>query len=199
MLLRVSRAARSLGGALLGLPRQAATALGAGGAECEPRPARFWLATGIVLPIAGAAALVLPQLTLVMSPSINALLLRESPGVIRRGDLVSFFLSHPLAGPRPVRVTKYALCLPGERIDWLEKPVMAMHGAWEGWYYCEDRFLGISKPVGHDGRRLAHWRPLYRFIPPGFVYVGSAHPSGFDSRYYGPVPIDRLNRMEKIL
>jgi type IV secretory pathway protease TraF len=36
-------------------------------------------------------------------------------------------------------------------------------------------------------------------IPRGMVYVGSHHPSGFDSRYYGPVPISRLRRMEKLL
>ena len=199
MLLRVSRAARTFGSALLQLPRHAARELGAGVGEDKPRPARLWWAMAIVLPVAGAAALIVPQLTIVMSPSIDALLLRKAPGVIHRGDLVSFVLSHPLAGPKPVRVTKYALCLPGERIDWLERPVAAMRGVWEGWYYCEDRLVGISKPVGHDGRRLAHWRPLYRFIPPGFVYVGSAHPSGFDSRYYGPVPLDHLQRMEKIL
>ncbi|WP_309140950.1 peptidase [Novosphingobium sp. G106] len=153
----------------------------------------------IILPIAGIAAIVLPRLTLVMSPSINAVLLHEAPGTIHRGDLVTFVLSHPLAGPAPVRVTKYALCLPGEHIDWLEKPAMTRRGAWEAWYYCEDRLLGISKPKGHDGRPLAFWRPAYRIIPPGFVYVGSTHPSGFDSRYYGPVATTRLTRMEKIL
>jgi hypothetical protein len=51
------------------------------------------------------------------------------------------------SGCRDRRGIHYALCLPGEHIDWLEKPVLAMRGAWEGWYYCEDRLLGISKPV----------------------------------------------------
>jgi type IV secretory pathway protease TraF len=153
----------------------------------------------LVLPIAAAAAVVIPRLTLVMSPSIEAYVLRESSGEIHRGDLVTFMLSHRLAGPKPVRVTKYALCLPGEHIDWLEKPSIGGPGAWDGWYYCEDRLVGISRPVGHDGKRLKHWRPAYRIIPPGFVYVGSSHPSGFDSRYYGPIPMSGLTRMEKLL
>jgi hypothetical protein len=199
MLLHASRVARRLAPALQRLPREAAAALGGPGTEGEERPRRLSLAMALILPIAGGAAFLIPRLTLVMSPSISAVLLRESPGEIRRGDLVTFMLVHSLAGPIPVRVTKYALCLPGERIDWLEKPSPGWPGAWDGWYYCEDRLLGISKPVGHDGKTLKHWRPKYRLIPPGFVYVGSSHPSGFDSRYYGPVPISGLKRMEKLL
>lgn len=199
MLLRASRAARRLGPALLRLPREAATALGSRGSDGESRPKRLLLAMALVLPIAAGAGYAIPRLTLVMSPSVAALVLREAPGDIRQGDLVTFTLRNPLAGPKPVRVTKYALCLPGEHIDWLEKPSPGRPGAWDGWYFCEDRLLGISKPVGHDGRRLGHWRPAYRIVPPGFAYVGSSHPSGFDSRYYGPVPISGLTRMEKIL
>lgn len=199
MLLHASRAARRLGPALLQLPREAAAALGAAETDREARPGRLLVALAVVLPIAAGAGYLIPHLTLVMSPSISAVLLHEAPGPIRRGDLVTFMLRHPLAGAKPVRVTKYALCLPGERIDWLEKPSPGRPGAWDGWYYCGDRLLGISKPVGHDGRRLEHWRPAYRIIPPGFVYVGSSHPSGFDSRYYGPVPISGLVRMETLL
>lgn len=199
MLLRALRAARRLGPALLRLPQEAAAALGSPASDGQSRPRRLLLAMVLVLPIAAGAGYVIPRLTLVMSPSVEALVLREAPGEIRQGDLVTFMLRHPLAGPKPVRVTKYALCLPGEHIDWLEKPSLGRPGAWDGWYFCGDRLLGISKPVGRDGRRLDHWHPAYRIVPPGFVYVGSSHPSGFDSRYYGPVPISGLTRMEKFL
>jgi type IV secretory pathway protease TraF len=140
----------------------------------------------------------IPQVTLVMSPSIDATLIRKAPAPIHRGDLVSFTLSHPLAGPKPVMVTKYALCLPGDRIDWLEKPSMSPR-EWDGWYYCNGRLVGVSKPYGVGGQKLDHWRPMVGTIPAGMVYVGSSHPSGFDSRYYGPVEIGRLHRMEKVL
>ena len=69
----------------------------------------------------------------------------------------------------------------------------------DGWYYCNGQLLGISKPLGHDGRRLQHFHPAQRLIPAGLIYVGSHHPSGFDSRYYGPVAISRLTRMERVL
>jgi conjugal transfer pilin signal peptidase TrbI len=199
MLRRLLKAAERLAAHLLRLPGEAAIALGGDGAKERPCPKRLASAMAIVLPIAAAAAWFLPKLTLVMTPSIEAWLLHAAPGPIRRGDLVSFMLVHPLAGPAPVRVTKHALCLPGERIDWVEKPIHSAGRAWEAWYFCEGRLLGVSKPSGHGGRPLPFWRPGYRVIPPGFVYVGSAHASGFDSRYYGPVAISRLTRMEKLL
>jgi type IV secretory pathway protease TraF len=68
-----------------------------------------------------------------------------------------------------------------------------------GWYYCHGRLMGISKPVGRDGKALTHWRPGVTHIPEGMIFVGSKHPDGYDSRYYGPVAIDRLTRMEQLL
>ncbi len=51
----------------------------------------------------------------------------------------------------------------------------------------------------NNGQRLDHWRPDNGLILPGTIYVGSTHASGFDSRYYGPMEIERLRRMEKLL
>ncbi|AOH85674.1 peptidase [Sphingomonas panacis] len=180
------------------LPLKAAVALGSSGLGQPLRPAQLWKAYGIVLPVGLLTLWAIPQVTLVMSPSIDASLVRNAPGPIARGDLVSFSLSHPLAGPKPVMVTKYALCFPGDRIDMIEKPSMTA-GTWDGWYYCNGRLLGVSKPVGHNGMKLDHWLPAYGTIPAGMIYVGSSHPSGFDSRYYGPVETGRLRRVEQVL
>ena len=184
---------------LKALPLKAAVALGSSGLGQPQRPKQLWKAFGIVLPVGLLTWWAIPQATIVMSPSIDAWLVREAPGPIVRGDFVSFGLSHPLAGPKPVEVTKMALCLPGDRIDWIEKPSPMHPGEWDGWYYCNETLLGVSKPFGHDGQRLEHWRPMIGTIPAGMVYVGSSHVSGFDSRYYGPVAIARLRRMEKLL
>ncbi len=203
MLLHALRTARHLWPHLAKLPRAAAAALGAPEPGGEPQPARLWWAMALILPIAATAAWLLPKITLVMSPSVDAWILRSAPGPIALGDLVSFDLAASPASrqaiPQFVRVTKYVLCLPGERIDWIMKPAPARPGAWESWFYCEDRFLGISKPFGHDAKRLQAWRPSSLIIPAGMVYVGSTHPDGFDSRYYGPVATTRLARMEKLL
>jgi conjugal transfer pilin signal peptidase TrbI len=180
------------------LPLRAAVALGASGLGQPPRPEQLFKAYCIVLPIGLLTWWAIPQVTWVMSPSIDARAVREAPGPIHKGDLVSFMLSHPLAGPKPVAVTKYALCLPGDRLDVIEKPSLTPK-AWDGYYYCNGKLLGVSKSIGRNGQRLDRYRPTTTSIPPGYIYVGSLHPSSFDSRYYGPVAITRLTRMERVL
>ncbi|HEX7856801.1 MAG TPA: peptidase [Sphingobium sp.] len=180
------------------LPLRAAVALGASGLGQPRRPGQLLHSYAIILPIGLFVWWLLGQGVIVMSPSVDAWIVRKAPGPIEHGDLVSFTLSHPLAGPKPVNVTKYALCFPGHRISMVEKPSL-FAGTYDGWYYCDGRFLGVSKPKGRKGQGLAHWAPPYAIIPAGFIYVGSRDPSGFDSRYYGPVAIGRLQRMEKLL
>lgn len=184
--------------ALQELPLRAAVALGASGLGQPVRPIQLFKAYGIVLPIGLIVWWAMPQITLVATPSIDAWVIYKAPDQIRPGDLVSFLLSDPIAGPRPLSVTKYALCLPGERIEMVEKP-SAFGETVDGWYYCNARLLGISKLRSRDGRRLTHWHPATSIIPAGMIYVGSSSPDGYDSRYYGPVAISRLTRMEKLL
>jgi len=180
------------------LPGEAAVALGAPGPGQAARPERLWQACAIILPLAMLAALGIPQIVWVMSPSIDAWGLRPAPGPIAKGDFVMFTLSHPLAGPEPVNVTKYALCMPGESLTMIERPSPHAPAERDGYYYCDGVLLGVSKPFGRNGQRLEHLHWQGR-LPVGQVYVGSSYPSGFDSRYFGPVPLDRLTRMERVL
>lgn len=192
------RALRALGTDLWGLPRKAAMALGAPGFGEPARPDRLWRTCLFVLPVALLAAMLVPKVTLVMSPSIDAWAVTANPGPIHKGDFVRFRLVHPIAGPRPVSVTKHALCMPGERLDRIEKPSLASGKDWDSYYFCDGELLGVSLPFAGNGMRLKHmeWSGI---IPPGFVYVGSHHPRGFDSRYIGLVPITSLTRMERLL
>lgn len=198
MLLLTWRAGNRVWRELKDLPLRAAVALGAAGLGQPPRPGQLFKAYGIVLPIGLFAWWAIPQITLVMTPSIDAWVVHRSPGPIRHGDLVSFLLSDPLAGPKPVNVTKYALCLPGERILMIEKPATLGRG-WTACYYCNGRLMGVAKPLARSGKALNHWRPQSPRIPDGMIFVGSRHTDGYDSRYYGPVAIERLTRMEKLL
>lgn len=192
-------AAKSLWPGVRSLPLKAAVALGATELGKPPRPEQLWKAYGIVLPVGLITWWAIPQITLVASPSIDAWAVHAAPGTIKRGDLVSFELSHALAGPKPVDVTKYALCMPGDRIAVVERPSRILKGATDGWYSCNGHLIGVSKALGHGGQHLAHWQPDGPYIPAGTIYVGSSHPSGFDSRYYGPIAVERLRRMEKVL
>lgn len=180
------------------LPREAAIALGAPDADGRVQPDRLWRAMLVVLPLALFAALLMPQIVLVMTPSIEAFAVRKSPGPIVRGDYVMFTLRHPIAGPKPVSVTKHALCLPGDRLVLVETPSPLAPDGWDGHYYCNDVFLGVSLPRAHNGMKLDHMR-WSGIIPAGMAYVGSRHAQGFDSRYFGLLPMTRLTRMERIL
>ena len=62
------------------LPLKTAVALGSAGLGQPPRPKQLWKAFGIVLPIGLLAWWAIPQATIVMSPSIDAWLVREAPG-----------------------------------------------------------------------------------------------------------------------
>lgn len=191
-------ALRQLWPRLRRLPRKAAVALGAPGPDTPASPKRLGQALLLILPIALFAALLVPQVTLVMSSSIEAWAVRKAPGPVARGDYVMFMLHHPIAGPRPVMVTKHALCMPGDRLTMIETPSISAPHAWDGRYFCNGELLGVSLPFAHNGMKLEHmqWSGI---MPAGMVYVGSHHPRGFDSRYFGLLPISRLTRMERLL
>src|SRR3546814_15664555 len=75
------------------LPRKAAMALGAPGPDQPSRPERLWRAILVGLPLALFAALVMPPVTPVMSPSIETYAGRQSPGPLARGEYVWFTIS----------------------------------------------------------------------------------------------------------
>lgn len=197
-MLRLWRLAKALIGWLRRLPREAAVALGAADLGHPARPTRLLTAILIVTPLGLFAWWALSQVTFVMSPSIEALAVTPDPGPIIKGDYVMFRFSHALAGPEPVSVTKHALCMPGERLSMIEKPSAMSPREWDGWYFCDGVLLSVSKPFATSGLRLPHllWAGP---IPPGMVFVGSGAPNGFDSRYFGPVPLSALTRMKRIL
>lgn len=198
LLLALARILAAIWKALRKLPREAACALGAAVPGEAARLDRLWRAALVILPIALAVGWAMPRLTLVMSPSIEAWVLREEPGQIARGDYVLFILRHRVLGARPVRITKHALCLPGDRLTMTEVPSPHLSGARDARYFCNGRFLALTVPIAHNGTKLEHlqWSGV---IPAGMAYVGSPHPRGFDSRYFGLVPLKRLTRMERVL
>ncbi len=192
-------AARRLATGLVRLPREAAIALG-GAVDGHPARARRLLgAMAITLPLALLGRWAVPQVTIVMSPSIEAWAVAPDPGPIHRGDYVMFTLAHPLAGPRPVNVTKYALCLPGDRLHAVEQPSIMLPGATDAVFGCNGHWLARTKPVGRHHQRLDHFAWRDGVVPPGLAFVGSSNPDSFDSRYFGLVPLARLTRMRRLM
>jgi len=96
--------------------------------------------------------------------------------------------------PDPGKITlfKKAACMEGETVrrDGLH-------------FYCiaQDGFqydLGMTKQITKDGRRLTPWlfergRSAREIVPAGHVFVvGRPAPESYDSRYFGPVPKERI-------
>lgn len=141
----------------------------------------------------------LPQFIWVRSPSIDAWAVRKTGGEVERHDLVMFELRHPLAGPLPVNVTKYALCLPGDTLASYTMHSDRYPKRLEAAFFCNGSLIGVSKPYGHAGQRLDYFRWKNGPVPKGQAYIGSSYKDGFDSRYFGLVPISALTRMERVL
>jgi conjugal transfer pilin signal peptidase TrbI len=181
------------------LPREAA------GALQSPDRAQPFLQSPLAktLIIVSAIALfvwwALPQLLWVRSPSIDAWAVRKVGGPIKRHDLVMFELKHPLAGTAPVNVTKYALCLPGDYLASYTMHSERYPKRLDAAYFCNGSLIGVSKPYGRSGQRLDYFRWKSGPVPAGQAYIGSSYKDGFDSRYFGLVPISALTRMERVL
>ena len=185
--------------ALRELPLRASVALGAGGFGETAKPGRLWKAMLLVLPLAAAIYTVMPRYVLVATPSIHAHVVTAIGGEIRKGDLVQFMLSHRLAGPKPISVTKYVLCTPGEALSSRVIPAPLVPGKTTTLFYCGGVLLNATKPFTRGGEPTTAFAWPGGVIPPGYVYVGSEHVDGFDSRYYGLVAVARLQRMGKVL
>ncbi len=83
----IGRALLSLWPRLRRLPGQAAVALGAPGLGEPARPRRLWQTLALAAPVALLAATLLPRVSLVMSPSIEAWAVTRAPGPYCQGRL----------------------------------------------------------------------------------------------------------------
>lgn len=181
------------------LPRHAAAALQSTDPDEPFVQSRLARAILIVSAIALFVWWALPQLIWVRSPSIDAWAVRKTGGEVERNDLVMFELRHPLAGPLPVNVTKYALCLPGDYLAAYTMHSERFPKRLEAAFFCNGSLIGVSKPYGHAGQRLDYFRWKNGPVPKGQAYIGSSYKDGFDSRYFGLVAISALTRMERVL
>ena len=124
------------------------------------------------------------------TPSLPKGIYRLAPGAPEKGDLVSFCLEGEFAelalergylepgscpsGLRPL--LKRLAGLPGDSVDPSAFPIRSVdsHG----------RFMSPALVPG--------------VVPPGMALVLAEHPGSFDSRYFGFVPLDSLQRVEPV-
>lgn len=170
-----------------------------GGAEIKPITTdKLWKAMAMVLPLSAGIYAIIPRYVIVLNDSIDAHAITAAPGVIRKNDLVSFELSHPLAGPKPRNVSKYALCLPGERLTSRRAPTPLDPSQFDTSWYCGGVYLNTTKNYTKNGDKLDPFVWKDGPVPAGYLFVGSHHVDGFDSRYFGLVPLSSMTRMRKV-
>ena len=122
------------------------------------------------------------------TPSIDARILLKTSERPRKGDYVLAPAAHPYMPPGYKHLAKKALCVAGEELSF-------SHGA----FTCAGVVIATVKAETRTGAPLAAFEWTTGPIPDGYVFVGSAHPDGFDSRYLGLFAADELVRLERLL
>ena len=103
-----------------------------------------------------------------------------------RGDYATFMLQHPLAGERPVRLTKRLACWSGDVLSINDRE-----------YFCNGKLLGVAKQTGLNGEALPQF--VYQGqIPDGKAFALGAHKDSFDSRYWGFVDVEHSERVSPL-
>lgn len=106
--------------------------------------------------------------------------------IAARGDYATFMLDHPLAGDKPVRLTKRLVCWAGDEL--------AVRGQD---YYCNDWHISRAKRTGLNGQPLPQFVYQGRILP-GKAFAAGNHIDSFDSRYWGFVDISQTERLVPI-
>jgi conjugative transfer signal peptidase TraF len=108
----------------------------------------------------------------------------------RLGELVCFDAMHP-AAPRAAR--NYL----GDDMPMLKRVAatsgMLVERDADGTLRVDGKALPCSRVFAQDSRGTSLPKVAFPLVvPPGSVWLSSEHPKGFDSRYYGPVPVQTL-------
>lgn len=123
-----------------------------------------------------ASFYLLGNLNWVVTPSIDATLLRYSDKPFEHGDYVTFTLTHELANKgQGVKVTKKLVCLPGD--------ILTIKSKLD--FYCNDVFLGTAFEYSPD---IEQHLPIFDYqgvIPENNGFVTGNHKKSFDSRNWG--------------
>ena len=113
-------------------------------------------------------------LTFNVSPSIPLGLYRRAFGAPLTYGAVVRFAGKPYGRSR--NFLKYVAALPGDRVT-----------------ITTDSYIVSGGCIGAVRGDI---RPAYLYegeVSPGYVFVAGMHPYSYDSRYYGPVSVDRLS------
>ncbi|PKG97013.1 hypothetical protein CXF95_22150 [Paraglaciecola sp. MB-3u-78] len=145
----------------------------------------------ITLFVIGAAFVFITRsINWVVTPSIDATLLRYTDAPFKYGDYVTFTLMHAMANHgNGIEVTKKLVCLPGDILR-IDRGVD---------FFCNDNFIGRAYEYSPD---IKQHLPVFDFqgvIPINKGFVTGNHPKSFDSRNWGFITLNESRNNEVIL
>ncbi len=154
----------------------------------DERTKRLFMRIAPLMLLVSVAAWAESKLVTITSESIGLKLAFRSEKPAQKGDYVNFTFSHPFIGNTPRILTKRFSCGPGDELRSDEN----RH------FFCNGEYLGIAKKRRMDGRPFDHFQ-WNGPIPPGKAFVTGDHPDSFDSRYWGFIDVDRLERVVPLI
>jgi conjugal transfer pilin signal peptidase TrbI len=135
----------------------------------------------VLLVVGGLFAAASNHINWVVTPSIDATLLRYTDKPYEYGDYVTFTLIHELANHgNGIEVTKKLVCMPGDTLEIKENVN----------FYCNGNFIGKAYTYSPDIQKEL---PVFDFqgvIPAHKGFVTGNHPKSFDSRNWGFIDLD---------
>jgi len=147
----------------------------------------FWTRIGVLAGVVALLTFVHLGVVFTMTPSVKYTVLLVSAGPAHKGDYVTLEFYHQVIhADRAVKLTKRVACVAGDSLKYSN-----------GHHYCNGAYLDTVLTRTTEGMRL----PLFEFdgqIPDGMVFLVGDHERSFDSRYFGLVKADALQRLTPI-
>jgi len=98
----------------------------------------------------------------------------------QQGDYVTFDVEHPLEKGKVISIIKRVACIEGDTLTIRDRE-----------YYCNGKYLGLAKEKNIKGQPTNPWKEEGQ-IGKGWAFVIGDSPDSYDSRYYGPISLDRI-------
>lgn len=107
---------------------------------------------------------------------------------IERGSVVIFERHDPILPDGVEHMTKHVLCLSGDMLTRIGLE-----------FYCNGAFITRAKTHTRSGNPLNVFNWPGGVVPNDMFFAATDHPDGYDSRYFGFVPLDQATVLERKL
>ena len=143
----------------------------------------------LVFVLAGSCAIILGNMIVInITDSIPGRVFVKNPlSEVVLGSTVVFPFKHEVFPAGVEHMTKIVRCQEGQMLE--------KHGPH---YFCDNELIAIAKKKSKTGESLRHFEWKIGKIPEGKFFAASHHIHGFDSRYFGLIPVQNATVIERI-